>query len=131
MQARTQESSTLQREVDPFRASLRSVRGDRRHYDRVSGDGRLVEIAGRGGVTLRGRLHDMSRGGIAIEVEGTPPADLPAGREMQVSLPGAGTIGARVSRVEWPMLALVFPLDEETGARLDAVIGTLVRGQAA
>jgi hypothetical protein len=50
---------------------------------------------------------------------------------MQVSLPGAGTIGGRVSRVEWPMLALVFPLDEETGARLDAVIGTLVRRQAA
>jgi methyl-accepting chemotaxis protein len=126
-----QESSTLQREVDQFLASLRSVRGDRRHYDRVAGDGRILEITGRGGVTLRGRLRDMSRGGMAIEAEGAPPAGVVPGREMQISLPGAGVLGARVSRVEWPMLAMVFQADEETGARLDAVIATLVRREAA
>jgi methyl-accepting chemotaxis protein len=125
------ESGTLQREVDQFLASLRSARGDRRLYDRVAGDGRLVELAGRGGLSLRGRLRDMSRGGMALEVEGTPPADLQPGRELQVAIPGAGTVTARVSRVEWPTLAVVLPLDDETGARLDAVIASLLRRPAA
>ncbi|WP_233256087.1 methyl-accepting chemotaxis protein [Falsiroseomonas bella] len=125
------ESSTLQREVDQFLASLRSARGDRRHYDRVAGDGRMVELAGRGGLSMRGRLRDMSRGGMAVEAEGTPPAELSPGRELQVSLPGAGAITARVSRVEWPTLALVLSLDDDTTARLDGVIASLLRRAAA
>ncbi|WP_270937581.1 methyl-accepting chemotaxis protein [Falsiroseomonas oryzae] len=125
------ETDGLRREVDHFISALREVRGDRRRYDRMTADGRIVQVAMRGTTNLTARLRDISRGGLGFELDGEKPAGLEVGREIRVTLPAAGAVPARVARVDWPMVAAVVRLDDETGARMEAAMADLPRNREA
>lgn len=124
------ETGTLRREVEHFVTAIKLAREDRRLHDRVAGSGLRVEARMKDGPTLRGRLLDLSRGGLAFEAEGARPREFEGGKQLVLDLPGAGSVTGRVARLDWPIVALVVTPDEATSARMNRLIAEL-RNRAA
>ena len=117
----TEQTGTLQEEVQYFLAAMRDATGDRRRYERH-------EVAGR--VTLRvdgrevaGTLADISLGGCAI----TTQLACPQGKEVTLMLPGATeAVHARVARTADGSVGVFFRQDDVTRRLVGAVIDRLI-----
>ena len=119
------QTMTLREEVDQFLLATRTAGDNRRKYERLPMRG----VRGVVAFVLGGAKHaepltviDLSRGGVALE----STLRLPAGLEVTLELPGAGTpLAARVARSEGGRLGLAFRQDEATIASTDRVLAML------
>jgi methyl-accepting chemotaxis protein len=117
-----QEAEKLLSEVDDFLIMIRDVTGERRGFERVSGNGATVVLHVPGREASNTVLRDLSRGGAALICD----HHLDAGAEVEIELPNAGgAVGARVVRSGGGNLALVFRQDAEALARVDRAVHSL------
>jgi methyl-accepting chemotaxis protein len=118
------EAETLRNEVDQFLAVVTDDSGERRHYERIAGNGATVGLRTRGRDPVRATLRDMSRGGAALACDWT----LAAGTTIEVDLPEAGgSVTARVARCDNGYMAVVFSGEPAVLARIDRVMDALPR----
>ncbi|HTI83068.1 MAG TPA: methyl-accepting chemotaxis protein [Acetobacteraceae bacterium] len=121
-----QEAGTLRSEVDNFLIAIRSDTGDRREYERVSGNGARVSFAAQGRATSV-ELRDLGRGGASFECDWSPAA----GTAMELELPGGnGKVAGRVARSVGREIGVVFNDDPANLARIDRAL-TALSSQAA
>jgi methyl-accepting chemotaxis protein len=117
-----EEAKRLRDEVDQFLAAVRDDTGDRRHCDRVQGNGTTAVLAARGHAATSVVIKDVARGGVAL----TCDWKLPSGTGVTVELPGAGgSVSGRAVRSVDGVLAVVFQQDAESLARIDRAIAGL------
>ncbi|NKC30354.1 cache domain-containing protein [Falsiroseomonas selenitidurans] len=123
----------LRAEVDGFLAALNNDSGDRRQYERQSGNGARVILRQPGRPEVVAELRDLSRSGAALACS----LDLPAGAPLEVVLPGIGTLhagqgmAARVVRAADGLLAVTFRQDEAARRRIDAAMEALASARHA
>lgn len=123
-----QVSDTLKTEITDFlNAMTRGDQAERRAYERIAGGDMPVMISVAGRPQVRGRLRDISLGGISVQVT----CEAATGAEISVELPGGGTAAGRVVRYENGMLGLAFRQNEETLASVRRVLDRLRASQAA
>jgi methyl-accepting chemotaxis protein len=124
-----QQASKLRIEVDQFLHAVRTDTGDRRQYERLDGNGMMVKLQVHGRPAAQVVLGDISRGGTALGYRG----ELPAGTEVEVSLPGdpAPLHGRVVRTMPNGMLAIVFRPDGTTLGRVDRIMAALQTSRAA
>ena len=93
-----EETAGLRAELDAFLTAIREDDGDRRRYERISGQDALATVFVPGEASPReARIRDMSRGGIALAIA----LDLPGGSPVAIRLPGTTEpVPARVIRTE-------------------------------
>ncbi|HVZ08936.1 cache domain-containing protein [Rhodopila sp.] len=120
-------STTLQSEVEHFLAAMARDDGERRRYERVSGQRTEVQVAIDGASPRRAVILNISRGGAALqgltECEAGTPVQL---RVESVPVAMAG----RIVRGADGITALVFNQDTETLRAVDAVLDLLARHEA-
>ena len=117
-----EEAKRLRGEVDQFLAAVRDDTGDRRHCDRVRGNGATAVLAAPGHAATSVVIKDIARGGAAL----TCDWKLPSGTGVTVELPGAGgSASGRAVRSVDGVLAVVFAQDAENLARIDRAIAGL------
>jgi methyl-accepting chemotaxis protein len=115
------ESETLRNEVAQFLVVVRSDTGERRRYERVSGNGTTVTLRAHGR-DVRAVLRDLSRGGASLGCE----LSLAAGLMVELDLPNAGGAAtARVVHSDGRELGLVFGSDPANLARIDRALDAL------
>ncbi|NKE47279.1 HAMP domain-containing protein [Roseomonas frigidaquae] len=129
-------ASDLRAEVDGFLSALNDEKGDRRQYERRSGNSLRVLLRLPGRPEVQAELRDLSRGGAALACG----LDLPAGAPLEVVLPEPGSAGprdagpglaARVVRAADGMLAVTFRQDDAARRRIDAVLAALASARHA
>ena len=126
-EAIAQEADTLRSEVDDFLVAIRSDTGDRRQYERVSGNGARVSFKAQGRTTSVG-LRDLSRGGASFECDWP----LAPGTAMELGLPGGdGNLAGRVARTTGREISVVFNDDPANLARIDRALTSLASQRAA
>ncbi len=115
------ESETLRNEVDQFLVAVRSDSGERRRYERVSGNGAKVSLRAQGR-DVSAELRDLSRGGASLVCD----IKLVAGVTAELDLPNAGgAVTGRVARSDGRELGLVFGSDPANLARIDRALDGL------
>jgi methyl-accepting chemotaxis protein len=106
------DADTLRSEVTQFlEAMAHANEEDRRHYERITGDGATanLRIGDRTGSAVP--IVDISRGGVALGCD----LSVAAGAEARLDLPGADEpVAARVCRTEGGRLTLAFRQDPAT-----------------
>lgn len=91
-----QMASTLRTEVTDFLDAMCRHDGDRRAYERMSGNGAKARVTVRGGRPVEAAVRDISRGGIALRfISAAAP-----GPEVRVELPGSALVSSRILRQE-------------------------------
>ncbi|MBS0639025.1 MAG: MCP four helix bundle domain-containing protein [Proteobacteria bacterium] len=115
------QAETLRSEVDNFLTAVTTETGERRKFERISGNGAAAGLraAGRSG---RGMLLDISRGGALVQCDW----DLKAGTPIEIELPsGAGTVTGRIVRRAGNGLGVVFASDAASMARIDRAMDAI------
>jgi methyl-accepting chemotaxis protein len=118
-------AETLQSEVTDFLAAM--SQGDdveRRLYERISGGGLQVtlQIAGRAGV--KAMIEDISRGGVGL-IHGCEDK---IGTDVDISLPGVGSVKGRIARKIGGVLGLVFLQDKASLEVIDRALALIRDG---
>ncbi len=120
-----QEAATLRGEMDSFLEAMRNA-GERRHYERLAGNGLTVSVLLAGGAQQL-PIVDMARGGVALGGQ----LALPIGARAELRLPGGdSTIIGRVARKEAGVTAFALNQDLASLTRIDTALAHL-RGRAA
>ena len=120
------EARSLGAELDAFLAAMRDP-SERRKYERIDGRDATVTVIG-GDVTRRGRIADISRGGVALR--GTF-AGWPAGTSVRIELPGGReAVAARLVRLADDNAGFAFRQDPASLAVIDACLERLTRRAA-
>ncbi len=110
-----QEAARLHTEVEQFLASVRDEAGERRHYERVTGNGAIVSVSTGGRGSRNVEVLDISFGGASLLCDW----QLQPGADVAVELPEAGgRVNGRVVRADGKVLALIFREDADSRARL-------------
>ena len=120
-------ASTLRREVTDFLAAMSS--GDdaeRRRYERIPGGGTTAILRVAGGPAVQVTIQDISRGGAALAHRCTSPL----GSEVELDLPGGGTVSSRVVRTVNDSLGITFRQDDASLARIDQALTHIRNGTA-
>ncbi len=114
------DADTMRAEVTQFLQAMASNDdGDRRRYERISGNGAQAVLRPRDGSEVRAVIIDISRGGLSCRCDWQAAA----GTEVPVDLPEAGgPVIARTVRSESGVLALAFRQDEAMLRRVDQVL---------
>ena len=114
------DADTMRAEVTQFLEAVASTDdGERRRYERISGNGEQVAIYPRGGSEMHVVIVDLSRGGVSLRCDWR--AD--PGTEVPVELPGAGgQVIGRVVHTGNGTLALAFRHDESMLRRVDQTL---------
>jgi len=119
-------SLTVSAEVDQFLAAMRADNTQRRRYERMPGHGARAMLGWHGAAPLPVEIRDMSRGGIALIC----PTSLPAGTEVQVTLPGHDdTVAGRIARAEPGILAVAFRQDPAAIVQIDRAMDMIMASQ--
>ncbi len=120
----TRVASNLQQEVEWFLTAMVTETGNRRNFERKPCDQVSVTVQPRGGEKMRVALEDISPGGASLGCT----AQLNSGHEIELlDLPGAdGVIVARVVRASGTRVGIAFRQDDDTIARVQMSIGTLM-----
>jgi len=108
-------SSTLQQEMESFLTSMLSETGEQRGWERVPGGRAIVPVRVQGGPTLSTALLDISRGGARLECA----INCAPGTDIELILPGGGTVMGRTCRATGQSLGVAFRLDDETLRHVD------------
>jgi methyl-accepting chemotaxis protein len=118
-------ADTLRGEVQQFlRAMLDSDETQQRRYERIPGSGSRATLYVPGRAEVELTIHDISRGGVALECDW----QLPPGSEAALVLSGStARVAARVSRADRGVLALTVRQDVATLAQLDQALDTIRR----
>ena len=115
------EAAKLRDEIDQFVEVIRSETGERRSYERLSGNGLLVTLYAAGH-DAKVVLRDLSRGGAGLICEWS----LTAGSAAEIEFPNlAGKVTGRVARSDGHTTVVVFAGDAANLARIDRVLATL------
>ncbi len=115
-------SLNLKAEVDQFLAAMRSDQGDRRKWERRSGNGVTVRLEVPGIAPGKASLMDISRGGAALNTT----MECEPGAVVRVGLPGsAAMVSGRVARCAEGAMALVFRSDAESQRVIEAALDHL------
>ena len=111
------DADTMRGEVTQFlNAMANTDEEDRRHYERIPGNGAQAVLRPSGQPEARVVIEDISRGGISVRSDWR--ADV--GTEVQLELPGAdGVVSGRVLRSHNGVLGLAFRQDEAMVRRVD------------
>ncbi len=121
------EAETLRNEVDHFLTAIRSDAGERRRYERISGNGAPVTLRALGR-EARCSLRDVSHGGAAVVCDWT----LPPGTGVEIDLPQAtGVVTGRVAHSDGHEVGLVFGSHPANPGRIDRVLDMLSTTAAA
>ncbi len=112
-------AGTLRTEVDDFLTAMKHSQGDeRRAYERIPGRGAEASLILGREAAVRVLVQDISRGGIALVSDRTPPAGTPAG----VELPTGETANGRIVRSGDGVITIAFRQDDSTLTMLDRAI---------
>ena len=114
-----QTSQTLRSEVTEFLAAM--SQGDdanRRLYERIPGNGCHVTVQFSGASVAQAVLVDISRGGMAVELEG----DHPSGTDAELRLPGGGVVKGRVTRCAVSGVSFAFRQDSASLIIIDRAL---------
>lgn len=115
-------SGTLKTEITDFlNAMTRGDQAERRAYERVAGRDAVVMLSVAGQSQVRGRLRDISLGGLSVQVDCT----VTPGVEIGVTLPGGGNASGRVVRYENGLLGVAFRQNEQTLATVRQILDRL------
>jgi len=125
------ETKELGSEVDQFLNVINDVRNERRGFERIAGDERPVSLALSGGLATTGRLQDLSRGGLAIRLDGNPPKGLEPGVLLRLEIRGAAALEARVARVDGAVVGLVVKQDDASASIMEGLVSAMSTRQAA
>jgi methyl-accepting chemotaxis protein len=121
------EAETLRGKVDQFLDAIRTDSGERRRFERLSGNGTSVTLRASGRDAMRATLKDLSRGGAALICP-----QIATGSKVEIDLPDAGgAVLAEVVRSQHGMVALTFREDAETSRRVDRALQSLGGARAA
>jgi methyl-accepting chemotaxis protein len=116
------ESDRLRGEVDQFLAALRDTTGNRRHFERISGNGARAVLTTRDHAALTVVIKDLSRGGASLVCDWS----LEAGMEVTIALPGAaGPVPGRAVRSNGRELTVVFRQNAETLVQIDSALAAV------
>ena len=120
------DADTMRGEVTQFlRAMANTDDEDRRHYERIPGNGAQAMLRPGGQPEMRVAIENISRGGISLRSDWR--ADV--GTEVQLDLPGADdVVTARVARSQDRELALAFRQDEAVLRRVDQAMARIGSG---
>ncbi|MGI3778281.1 MAG: methyl-accepting chemotaxis protein [Janthinobacterium lividum] len=122
-------TSTLRAEVDDFLAATATSwqNGDRRRYERISGEGFVATLSCTTHGSGRGDIADISLGGVAVQCDW--PCDI--GNLTLVGLPGSDhPVTARVVSSENHLLHVAFRQDQDSLAQIGKAI-TLIEARRA
>jgi methyl-accepting chemotaxis protein len=111
----------LRTEVEQFLAAMRVDETERRHFERIPGQGLVAELRMAGSAPVTAVLEDIARGGAGFRVE----LAVQPGTGIEVVFPGLGPIGARVARVGGSHVAVAFRQDAEALARIGTILTRL------
>ena len=115
-------ADTLRVEVNDFLIAMtQNDTDERRSYERIPGGGTRASVRVYGCDPVEGLVQDISRGGMAVVCA----SNKPAGTEVQVGLPAAGTVAGRIVRVANGVMAVAFHQDAETLRHLDQVLDAI------
>jgi methyl-accepting chemotaxis protein len=118
-------AETLRSEVTDFLAAMsKGDDAERRLYERVPTGGAhvMLQIAGRPGVPAE--IEDMSRGGAGLR----HACKDKVGSDAEITLPGGGSVKARIARNTNGTLGLVFLQDTSSLALIDAALAFIGHG---
>lgn len=125
----SEQASKLRVEVDQFLHAIQTDAGERRDYERLDGNGIMVNVQLHGRPAKQVMLVNMSRSGIAVGFR----EQVPAGTDIEVTMPGDRTpMPGRVVRTAPDGgMAIVFRQDDATLERVDQVLATVRTSLAA
>ncbi len=99
-----------------LRAMAQSDEGNRRRYERISGQGAIAVLRVSGGQEQRAVIQDISRGGVGLRTDWSGHV----GMSVELDLPGADTpVAARVVRSGGGLLALSFQQNDNVLKHVD------------
>jgi methyl-accepting chemotaxis protein len=117
-----QTADRLRTEMTDFLTALSSGNElERRLYERIPGGAAKATLRFDGKPVVEVLICDISRGGMAVEHNSI----MAVGADMEVGLPGAVSIRARVARCENGALAVAFRQDGETLGKIDRALGII------
>jgi methyl-accepting chemotaxis protein len=115
-------AGTLRAEMADFLAAMsRGNEAERRLYERIPGNNAQAAAQIGSGPTARATVKDISRGGISMLFA----CDAQLGTDIEISLPGGGSVKGRVVRVEAGVTSVAFRQDAATLARIDRALETV------
>ncbi len=121
------EAEALRSELDGFLEAMRAT-DDRRSFERIAMGGRPVEIIAADGSTVKGRLVDLSFGGVGIDTT----HEAAAGTRLSFSFPGVqGVVAGRVVRYANGRLACALRQDNASRAVIQQVLDGATQRRAA
>lgn len=122
------EASIMRTEIDHFLVAVRDDTSDRRHIERVPGNGAKVTVRAPGHADVSAPLLDLSPEGAAVR----GAWGLAAGQQIEIELPdGGGAVSGRVVRCGDGVLAVVFRQDGSVADRVGHAVEALGHRKAA
>ncbi|MGD0106311.1 MAG: methyl-accepting chemotaxis protein [Rhodopila sp.] len=116
-------ADTLRVEVDEFLALMtRNDAAERRAFERIPGGGARVKLRVPGYADVTAMVRDISRGGVALLCDSTPPA----GTEVEVVLSTGGTASGRIVRSGSGAVIVSFRQNAATARSLDQAIEAII-----
>ena len=109
-------AEALQSEVTNFLCAISSGNeAERRRYERVPVEDTRIDLMVSGEMAVSVPVVDMSRGGMSVLHESVHPL----GRDLEVGLPGGGSVRGRIARVLDGRTGIAFRQDPATLVRID------------
>jgi methyl-accepting chemotaxis protein len=122
------ESEKLRSEVEAFLQAVNQDSGERRRYERISGNGVSAILTAAGAAPAKAVILDVSRNGISLRHRGT----VTVGQDVEVDLPDAGgKVTGRVMRNADGIVAITFNNEPAMLSRIDRALASLSSSRAA
>ena len=122
------QSEKLRSQVEQFLRNVQTDAGERRHAERLAGNGVKATIRIAGGAPVEAVIKDLSRSGVALRYNASLASDM----DVVIDLPHAGgTVQGRTVRMNDGILAITFKQDAAALTRIDRALAALSRAREA